>query len=96
VTTTRRFASYYMRSALPFLSGLAYGVFLTRWDHPLWLQVLAGLLLVVVGPFAIQLILTLIVDALRGVPEDPPHRLGVGTPRPAEPGALFGRIGRDR
>lgn len=71
VTTLHRFASYYMRSSLPFLSGLVYGAYLVKWDHPLWMQVLAGLALVVLGPFVIQLVLTLIVDALRGVPEEP-------------------------
>jgi hypothetical protein len=71
VTTLHRFASYYMRSSLPFLSGLVYGAYLVKWDHPLWMQVLAGLALVVLGPFLIQLVLTLIVDTLRGVPEEP-------------------------
>jgi len=69
VTKLNQFISYYVRSALPFLSGIAFGIFLMRWDHPLWLQVLAGLTLVVVGPFVIRLVLTLIVEALRGVPE---------------------------
>lgn len=91
VTALRRFASYYMRSSLPFLSGLVYGAYLVKWDHPLWMQVLAGLALVVLGPFVIQLILTLIVDALRGVPEEPALRSRsrgasrstvVGTPAP--------------
>ena len=71
MTALRRFASYYLRSSLPFLSGLVYGAYLVKWDHPLWMQVLAGLALVVLGPFVIQLVLTLIVDALRGVPEEP-------------------------
>ncbi|MDA0353021.1 MAG: hypothetical protein O3A10_12520 [Chloroflexi bacterium] len=70
MTTIRRFVSYYTRSSLPFLSGLVYGIFLAKWDHPLWLQVLAGLALVVLGPFIIQLVITLIVDALQGVPDD--------------------------
>ena len=106
VTTLRRFTSYYTRSSLPFLSGLAYGVFLANWDHPLWLQVLAGLPLVVLGPFAIKLVFTLIVDAIRGVPDEP----GV-IPRPIrsitrpsespfarsrEPKALLGRLTRER
>lgn len=76
MTQFNRFVSYYVRSALPFLSGIAFGVFLMRWDHPLWLQVLAGLTLVVVGPFAIRLVLTLIVEALRGVPEHQETRSG--------------------
>jgi hypothetical protein len=104
VTTLRRFASYYTRSSLPFLSGLAYGVFLVQWDHPLWLQVLAGLALVVLGPFLIQLVLTLIVDALRGVPDEP----GLGSRPAARPasrppvvtgsdrGGLVGHLTRDR
>lgn len=71
MTALHRFASYYMRSSLPFLSGLVYGAYLVKWDHALWMQVLAGLALVVLGPFVIQLVLTLIVDALRGVPEEP-------------------------
>ena len=69
MTQFHRFVSYYVRSALPFLSGIAFGIFLMRWDHPLWIQILAGLTLVVVGPFAIRIVLTLIVEALRGVPE---------------------------
>jgi hypothetical protein len=95
LTALRKFASYYTRSSLPFLSGLAYGIFLANWDHPLWLQVLAGLALVVLGPFAIQLVLTLIVDALRGVPDEP--RAGARpAPRSAEPASLFGRLTRER
>ena len=77
MTQFNRFVSYYIRSALPFLSGIAFGIFLMRWDHPLWIQVLAGLILVVVGPFAIRLVLTLIVEALRGVPEHQELRRGV-------------------
>ncbi|MBT5775295.1 MAG: hypothetical protein HOH95_13070 [Dehalococcoidia bacterium] len=77
MTQFNRFVSYYIRSALPFLSGIAFGIFLMRWDHPLWIQVLAGLILVVVGPFAIRLVLTLIVEALRGVPEHQEFRRGV-------------------
>lgn len=77
MTQLTRFVSYYVRSALPFLSGIAFGIFLMRWDHPLWIQVLAGLILVVVGPFAIRLVLTLIVEALRGVPEHGELRRGV-------------------
>jgi hypothetical protein len=96
----RRFVSYYTRSSLPFLSGLVYGAYLVKWDHPLWMQVLAGLALVVLGPFLIQLVLTLIVDALRGVPDEP----GVGS-RPAprsmvsrsdDPAGFLGRLTRDR
>jgi hypothetical protein len=100
VTTLRRFVSYYTRSSLPFLSGLAYGIFLVKWDHPLWMQVLAGLALVVLGPFVIQLVLTLIVDALRGVPEEPgvlarPASRTTVT-RSSEPGGVFGRLTRER
>ena len=100
VTSLRRFASYYTRSSLPFLSGLSYGVFLVSWDHPLWLQVLAGLALVVLGPFAIQLVLTLFVEALRGVPDEP-RTVASAPPRASErrglePGGLFGRLTRDR
>jgi hypothetical protein len=80
VTTLRRFVSYYTRSSLPFLSGLVSGAYLVKWDHALWMQVGAGLALVVLGPFVIQLVLTLIVDALRGVPEEPRLR-SRGTPR---------------
>jgi len=106
VTTLRRFTSYYTRSSLPFLSGLAYGVFLANWDHSLWLQVLAGFVLVVLGPFAIQLVLTLIVDALRGVPDEPGvtprHIRPIVRPsespftRSREPRALLGRLTRER
>ena len=61
------------------------------------MQVLAGLALVVLGPFVIQLVLTLIVDALRGVPDEPalasrPRRAVTG---PSE-ASLFGRLTRDR
>ena len=99
VTTLRRFASYYTRSSLPFLSGLVYGAYLVKWDHALWMQVLAGLALVVLGPFVIQLVLTLIVDALRGVPDEPssnvrsPVRPMAGS---SEPRNLVGRLSRDR
>jgi hypothetical protein len=100
VATFRRFVSYYTRSSLPFLSGLVYGAYLVKWDHPLWMQVLAGLALVVLGPFLIQLVLTLIVDALHGVPDEP----GVGSralPRSTvmrsdEPSSFLGRLTRDR
>jgi len=96
VSTLRRFASYYTRSSLPFLSGLVYGAYLVKWDHPLWMQVLAGLALVVLGPFVIQLVLTLIVDALRGVPEEPRAAARTASRRPAESSTLFGRLTRDR
>lgn len=88
-----------MRSSLPFLSGLVYGAYLVKWDHPLWMQVLAGLALVVLGPFVIQLVLTLIVDALRGVPDEPSAvgRTSVRSmSRPSEPTSLLGRLTRDR
>ncbi len=86
MTQFNRFVSYYIRSALPFLSGIAFGIFLMRWDHPLWIQVLAGLILVVVGPFAIRLVLTLIVEALRGVPEHQELRRGVPDHQPSDRG----------
>ena len=70
----RQCVNYNMGSSLPFLSGLGYGVFIATWDYPLWMQVRAGLALVVLGPFVIQFVLTLIVDALRGVPDEPGTR----------------------
>ena len=94
VSTFRRFVSYYTRSSLPFLSGLVYGAYLVKWDHPLWLQVLAGLALVVLGPFVIQLVLTLLVDALRGVPDEP-RVVARRSSRSPEPSFLT-RLTRDR
>jgi hypothetical protein len=35
-----------------------------RWDHPLWIQILATVPFVVGGPFAKRIVLTLIVAAL--------------------------------
>ena len=66
----RAFATYYVRSALPFLTGLAFGLTLFRFDIPLVLQIGAGAVLVVAGPLAIQAILVLLVEALRGGPGD--------------------------
>jgi hypothetical protein len=64
----RSFTTYYVRSALPFLTGLVFGVFLFRFDFPLVWEVVAGLVLVVAGPLAIQAVLVLMVEALRGSP----------------------------
>lgn len=87
----RAFATYYVRNALPFLTGLAFGLALFRFDIPLFMQIAVGAALVVVGPFAIQLILVLLVEALRGGPgeadalgaarEAPPTFAGLRPPR---------------
>jgi hypothetical protein len=66
----RAFVTYYVRSALPFLTGLAFGLMLFRFDIPLFWQIAGGAVLVVAGPLAIQVILVLLVEALRGSPGD--------------------------
>jgi hypothetical protein len=71
----RSFSSYYVRSALPFLTGLAFGIALFRFDLPLWWQIALGAVLVVAGPLAIQVVLVLIVEALRGGPGEARSRL---------------------
>lgn len=78
----RAFASYYVRSALPFLTGLAFGLTLFRFDIPLFWQIAAGAVLVVAGPLAIQVILVLLVEALRGSPGDDRTTRGVRTGPP--------------
>lgn len=62
----REFVSYYVRSALPFLTGLAFGIGASYLDLPLAVRILAGAVLVVAGPLAIEVVLTLLVEALRG------------------------------
>jgi hypothetical protein len=74
----RSFVTYYVRSALPFVTGLAFGLFLFRFDLPLPVQVALGMVLVVVGPLVIQTILVLLVEALRGTPGEARDLRGVG------------------
>lgn len=74
----RSFATYYVRSALPFLTGLAFGFFLFRFDLPLAVQVALGMVLVVAGPLVIQTLLVLLVEALRGTPGEARDLRGVG------------------
>ena len=65
-----RFASYYVRNALPFATGVAFAVVATRLDYPWYLLAAAGAVFVVVGPLTIQFALTLLVQALRGMPDE--------------------------
>ena len=64
------FAAYYVRSALPFLTGLAFGFMLFRYHLPLPLEIALGAVLVVAGPLAMRVILVLLAEALRGSPGD--------------------------
>ena len=65
-----RFGSYYIRNALPFATGFAFALASLRLDYPWYLLALAGAVLVVIGPLTIQFALTLLVQALRGMPDD--------------------------
>lgn len=65
-----RFASYYMRNALPFATGVVFTIAATRLDYPWYLLAAAGAACVVIGPLTIQFGLTLLLQALRGTPED--------------------------
>jgi hypothetical protein len=62
----RAFCSYYVRSALPFVTGLAFGLFQDRLhlSHPM--LALLALVLVVAGPIAMYTLLTLMAEALHG------------------------------
>ena len=90
MTLLGRFASYYVRNALPFAAGVAFAVVALRLDYPWYLLAAAGAGFVVVGPLTIQFALTLLVQALRGMPEE--IVAGASTPRgrgsrlPAVPG----------
>jgi uncharacterized protein (DUF486 family) len=64
----RSFAFYYIRNALPFVTGVAFAVLALRADYAWYYLALAGLVLVVVGPLTIQFLLTLVVESLRGLP----------------------------
>ncbi len=94
-----RLLSYYVRSALPFVSGLAFGLYQDRLHLPLAVMVVVGMVLVVVGPLAIQTVLALVVDALRGGPQDgaaqgqPPALVDYRRP-PQQPTDLFRRGSR--
>lgn len=80
----RAFWSYYVRSALPFVSGVSVMVLRDKLDLSAPVLVGLGVVLVVAGPIAIQTVLTLIAEALRGdillheMPAAPIAR--VGTP----------------
>jgi len=65
-----RFASYYVRNALPFATGVAFAVLALRLDYPWYLLAAAGVLFVVLGPLTIQFALTLLMQALRGMPDE--------------------------
>ena len=65
-----RFVSYYIRNALPFATGFAFALAVFRLDQPWYLLALGGAVLVVVGPLVIEFALTLIVQALRGMPHE--------------------------
>ena len=86
----RRFASHYVRNALPFGTGVAFAIVATRLDYPWYLLAAAGTVFVVVGPLTIQFALTLLVQALRGMPDE--TVAGTSAPRgsrerlPAVPG----------
>ncbi len=66
----RSFVSYYVRNAVPFATGLAFAVLALRVDYAWYWVALAGVTLVVIGPLTIQFVLTLVVEALRGLPSD--------------------------
>lgn len=70
----RAFLFYYIRNALPFATGIAFTVLALRVDYAWYWIALAGIALVVIGPLTIQFLLTLVVEALRGLPgEDGPR-----------------------
>lgn len=87
----RTFWSYYIRSALPFASGLAFGLFQERLGLPLPLTVLVGLALVVAGPATIQVVLTLLAEALNGDLAGPSPDAGPPNGTSAPPTDLFSR-----
>ena len=66
----RSFVSYYIRNAIPFATGLAFAVLALRVDYAWYWLALAGIALVVIGPLTIQFVLTLVVEALRGLPSE--------------------------
>ena len=87
----RRFMAYYIQNALPFGSGVLFTVLAFRLDYAWYWEALAGIILVLVGPLAIQIVLTLIVESLSGLGDDddePPGAL-------RGPRSLFGSS-RDR
>ena len=88
----RTFLSYYIRNALPFGTGLAFGIFILRADYAWYWLALAGIVLVVIGPLAIQFLLTLVVEALHGLPNDD-GRPAAGGPRSALRGLRGPRVG---
>lgn len=70
MASVRAFWSHYVRSALPFGSGLAFGLLRGRLDVALPIEILMGLLLVLVGPIVIQAVVMLVSEALHGQPPD--------------------------
>ncbi len=70
----RSFVSYYVRNAVPFATGLVFAVLALRVDYAWYWVALAGIALVVIGPLTIQFVLTLVVEALRGLPSDDGER----------------------
>ena len=89
----RAFVFYYIRNALPFATGVAFTVLALRVDYAWYWIALAGIALVVIGPLTIQFLLTLVVEALRGLPGDDRARK-VSTARMGTP--TLSRLGRPR
>jgi hypothetical protein len=84
-----RLASYYVRNALPFATGVAFALATLRVDYPWYVLAAAGAVLVVAGPLTIQFALTLIVQALRGMPDE--TTAGAAAPRGG--GARLAQLG---
>jgi len=72
----RRFVAYYIQNALPFGSGVLFTVLAFRLDYAWYWEVLAGLVLVLVGPLTIQIVLTLIVESLSGLGDEDEEPVG--------------------
>ncbi len=89
-----RYSAYYIRNALPFATGLAFAVAATRVDYPWYLLAAAGAVLVVVGPLTIQFALTLLLQALRGMPEE--TAAGASRPRRGNARTMLGGRARPR
>jgi hypothetical protein len=67
MSSIRRFLAFYIQDALPFGSGVLFAVLAIRLEYAWYWEALAGAILVVVGPLAIQVVLTLIVESLSGL-----------------------------
>lgn len=81
----RAFLFYYIRNALPFATGIAFTVLALRVDYAWYWIALAGIVLVVIGPLTIQFLLTLVVEALRGLPGEDARARPKITSRPGAP-----------